>query len=515
MTTSSERSAGNKPGTNTKPSCALCIILVLLALHPACVVEAEFDCTSEPDPIAMCADVHFDEAAPNAHWLCASSECPFKIQFKDGCTELSFLEAQNQSAEQDCVVAFSSGDPGDESNSAQTTDTPDDDAGAVSWTESITTIDTAATSTTTGWDTESTENDGGGSEATSSTTTGTDSNQTSSDTDSVGATSDGGETSEGTSTSDETGDGSQSSDDTDSSEESSQETGDSDICSDGWQCVASPPPGWIGPTTIWQDDAGIPAPPCGTLYPDREEIAHSVLDEGRFECTCGCEPSGALCEDADVWKYIDPNGSDLCEDATEKIYELGHNECQNFERGDFWMEEYLVLHQLALTGGTCTPRSTSEIDTPTWERQTLMCNYDGPVEPRDCTAGNSCIPPIPSEFNSSICIHAQGDLQCPIGLPYQNRSVHYSNLLDERACTPCQCGALEGECNGEIVARSGTCANPGQEHARMRPEFCDWYIWTNDYNVTFESSVDVDCPTIGGNHSGSVRVLGATTVCCL
>lgn len=155
------------------------------------------------------------------------------------------------------------------------------------------------------------------------------------------------------------------------------------------------------------------------------------VDEGDADCQCSCAGSvncpqyiqidtfnvancqGVPCNQASSGEYTDlctPIGSGTC--TQPQSYQIRSYSASN----------------------TCSPTVSSDFEEPKFSETLVGCGASaGPA----CENGGTCLPTPSAPFESSFCLAATGDLECPGAYP--NKRLVFNGLNDDRSCGACQC----------------------------------------------------------------------------
>lgn len=302
-------------------------------------------------------------------------------------------------------------------------------------------------------------------------------------------------------------------------------------CATVAMCVAEIPADWIGYDQLFDGSASPPgctAPFTGTATPGSSGLtaAAATCDA----CTCGT-PANMTCDLPDQITVQDA----LCGNTPTDVGQLavpaawdgtcfgndgfpgGNTVCG--ANGTSPCNVSVTANAPTVTGGSCAPAGGAATVPPTsFSNIGVACT--GAPHGAGCTGTDVCQPKPAQGFESGLCIHHDGELDCPAG-PFTNKHVFYTGVTDTRGCTACGCGAPTGAtcaatiqvfstgpatCTGIPVASftAGSCANLLGNPA----------VASRRATVT-TAPTGGQCGPTGGAPTGTAVGSGATTYCCI
>jgi hypothetical protein len=283
-------------------------------------------------------------------------------------------------------------------------------------------------------------------------------------------------------------------------------------CADGGSCFVLPEGGWQGPVIVVSGPDVAPSCPSG--WP-KEEATGKIDPTGTEPATCGlcgCNIEGDFCANKDVPVDLWPQKDCMLGSPTKVLVDAT---CKEFTvLGSI---AAVLAHPYPASGGVCKATAgVVSIPAPQFGRAVRLCGLD--VTPAACGDG-VCLPPLPPRADA-VCIHAEGELDCPEG--YGPRTVYDGFGADTRGCTKCECGDVtkKTDCNATIglfgaapcqaslgaVGTDGVCKNLVTTVPKVAMEL-------NDATIK-KSSVPGSCAAMGGEPTGAIPLLGPRTVCC-
>ena len=187
----------------------------------------------------------------------------------------------------------------------------------------------------------------------------------------------------------------------------------------------------------------------------------------------------------------------------------------------------VTIGPLTLTETTCavstlaTPKSAGE-GMGKWATVAIACQGVVDSDSNHCpTSAEVCSPYAKPPPSFRECIYHEGDVDCPSAYP--NKSVFYSDVDDQRSCTPCACEAAQGsECTGDVTLNeTNTCAEtPLTLSAPLDTSSSQCYPLHTGMALASKSATIITyspgaCAPTGGEVTGTVTPTGPSTFCCL
>jgi len=315
-------------------------------------------------------------------------------------------------------------------------------------------------------------------------------------------------------------------------------------CQADYECVDPPPTGWSanGYVALYEGAAGQTPPDCPPEQPTTAYTGNATLNAQGAVCTpCGCAaPTGQDCQ---LTGDLNPISAGIQPMQVVNVPACGN--ASNIATltvpdppwgGACFHNEMLPGGQLCngqpcntsvssslptVVGGTCLPTGgVASKAPPTWATSAVACH--GTLAGKGCLNQQVCQPKPKNPFKGHVCVEQAGDLECPAGSAFSNKSVYFSGFNDTRDCTGCNCGPASGgsceitlslysdpavgACNTPVTSfKAGQCAalsgNPGI------------YGWTDQ--ITKAPQGGSCMPITVTTPFGTVTEKGATTFCCL
>jgi hypothetical protein len=274
------------------------------------------------------------------------------------------------------------------------------------------------------------------------------------------------------------------------------------------QCVAAPPPGWLGLGFV--DDK--PQLGCGGDWPDSLQLFREAdLKPGMSKCDCGCGgATGIGCRTVVTCgpSACFASGTDTTVDAA----------CTPVGGVMAMITEGCKASAVTPHGGSCAPQSSGTIGNPSWSASSRACLRSSGG---GCANGDWCVPPLPA--TAKACIVKSGTATCPPAYPVLQKAYD-GKLQDTRACGgSCTCDAPAGascSCGGSCSVDIFSTANcGGSANLTVSPGgSCITALWAGT-----SGSAKLDGATASGgtcSPSGTAQVTGALTptgpftICC-
>lgn len=271
-------------------------------------------------------------------------------------------------------------------------------------------------------------------------------------------------------------------DPSDPSSDDSDDSGPSTMCGAGQACFGIPE-GWSGPVNLT-----APGEPCASV------VAEGALGyDGGWECECSCDASVEdSCEGASVQLELFEDNN--CEGPVALAVELTSS-CQSFGDGE--------LYSILVTVGGDAPCTSNPVLDPSPVE---------PVDPRllcDAFEGSTCDGGVCTSNAVGLCIHAEGELECPDGF---ERTLLYADYEDARDCSGCECEA-PFQCSGSYTLANQGCGESGSLTLQAG---CTGFLTSvlGGEAASIEGPPSVDCSTRGGFPVGELAPTEPRTVCC-
>ncbi|MEZ4221562.1 MAG: hypothetical protein R3B13_11595 [Polyangiaceae bacterium] len=269
----------------------------------------------------------------------------------------------------------------------------------------------------------------------------------------------------------------------------------------GNTCLAPPPADWSGPGILFDDLNTVTT--CPSVFPDPPEpgqILGTSMSASAPKCECACDPSDkAKCDNLQV--FSNESG---CPAQGTPIFTAKEGVCALV--GAVGSPAVSFKAPLVLKG--CTPREAHDIAPPAWKQPALLCTrqFAG-----SACADGICAPPIPAE--AQVCVYKVGDEACPAG-PYSVRTLYYTHVTDERACSACTCGNAAETCTGGVEYYISTlCTGTPDASASISSCKAPPPAGTHAlYKATLPDNLT--CSPSASTASGDAKADGPLTVCC-
>ncbi len=295
-----------------------------------------------------------------------------------------------------------------------------------------------------------------------------------------------------------------------------------DPCGDRARCFVPPGPDWQGPVAIFKgaDDQNVG---CGGAFDDRlwtglyGPQGDPLICEA---CSCNGEARELLaCKNLDLQLHAAAS----CQDPTPSLVPLDPSSsnaaCANVDgpQGGLFDGSVRVLPGDA--DGRCGALGGDVSDVPSVgvEGQVTVCGGGKDVGACPDTEGR-CIEVAEGASVASVCVFTPGDVACPAGYP--DKHLYGQTLVDERYCSACACGLVNGRCTADLqlwgqkdcagqepleTVEGGSCAE-GTANGFASASLSDPYLLDGGSCVAEPS---------GGQPQGEVVLGDTATVCCV
>jgi len=262
-------------------------------------------------------------------------------------------------------------------------------------------------------------------------------------------------------------------------------------------CVASLPAGWS--LVLFEPNRG-PCPaglPSTDLVDDPQAMASA--------CTCACsitaQPS---CTSGTLQGGFGSGTGATCATTAPPLAISGGG-CTQLQPGGP-APTAISIQPLPVTGGTCTASAVGDT-TQVTSLQVRTCGVGSGSSGAEAVCEGSPL------TGFSACIAAPGDVPCPSGSPFANRTVAAAS--ETLVCTACTGCAVSGTCSSPLVTfysdylcnsavatfpADGTCTRPN---------------WTGNLaGVEYQATVQASCSSAGSGATATFQAISPQTICC-
>jgi hypothetical protein len=218
----------------------------------------------------------------------------------------------------------------------------------------------------------------------------------------------------------------------DESSESSDTT-DAMQCGANQVCLGKPPLGWTGPIVVAKGQTAEDLPKCKGPYKTNDAVRFEGFHQpGAAECSCSCAMDPNQCD-----IYVDYYSGSNCN--TYLGYDQPATGCYEFSETieSFYISSYYY-------GGMCAAEREEVIPELEWDAVVRGCG-GAPVPSETCDLNGRRCYDVPADgYESQVCYIAEGDLPCPPGTDYAEKTIRYTAVSDSRDCSNCTCGFPAG-----------------------------------------------------------------------
>lgn len=223
---------------------------------------------------------------------------------------------------------------------------------------------------------------------------------------------------------------------------------------DRFRCVAPVPAPWQGPVARRLMSSNGVVGHCEGEYRFPINATKPFTGEPVFAplscspCSCG-DVQGLSCSDILSVEYHQDSS---CGDLLLSVPRVSaDNSCIQISSATGQARSVLVPTPiLDRAGASCPPNGGFPTKTAaTWQRQERWCRARVAQSLRCSDPSRVCVPKVESVFEPGVCIYQEGDHACPSG-EYANKVLLYRGEKDQRECSACSCGPVQGElsCGG-------------------------------------------------------------------
>ena len=276
----------------------------------------------------------------------------------------------------------------------------------------------------------------------------------------------------------------------------------SDTCETGFTCAPAAPSGWNGPFVVVSGPGTAAAPPCPSNAPATEFVARSGMNAPAATCGCGCdEPAGSQLNCGTSTLRTASNC--IVIGTTHVVVATGS--CQSISSlpsSGVWQA---TSSAFSATGG-CDPDPTETVPPVSWAMAHRTCGFGA----ADTCAGGLCAPTPAS--GQRVCVFVAGETSCPAGYP--NLIEMAEDATDDRACSACTCGDIEGSCSGELGLAS-SCGSLPTAYASIPVGGCvSASSHPTPHRLYGSFSPSGSCTPSSVSSTGAATPTTPRTVCC-
>lgn len=300
---------------------------------------------------------------------------------------------------------------------------------------------------------------------------------------------------------------------TDATESADDTVGDSTTgevsCGGGTSlCLPAPPMGWDGPVALITNPASDPMPECTAGYGTFVQESFDLLVGGAHDCDCSCDPDTGAPDDAACVVTLRRDNQAGC-NGIDGNYPIGTSCSQSptSASGAYWRADATPPE------GTCSAMPSEMIATPQFTTRLTVCASEY-LASEGCEQDSVCAPIPVAPFETTTCIFATGDMECPADLGYDTRLLRYGGFEDTRDCSACTC-ALEGECVGSIrLFSTSACSDLPVASAVVNGNCGQVNFAIESAQRSDPFTVDAQCNPSGGDPIGAATETDPVTLCC-
>lgn len=278
----------------------------------------------------------------------------------------------------------------------------------------------------------------------------------------------------------------------------------------GMICVEPAPEGFTGPFAWLERPLEAPMD-CAAPFDQPLLEAFSDLSAPAAECGCTCGPLGnADCGPASV----DRHAGEVCGGAVQDTLDLARG-CNLIDGLGWASNTSFFFDAPAVEGGGCLPLPSVELAPSAFLTRHAAC--EGALAAEGCEGGQLCAPRPDDPYHASVCVLAEGDVACPEGSAYVDRTLLHRGIDDERGCAPCTCTVPSVPCEGTSLALS-TAFNCSAGVTGVPPDGCVGAITgPTIHSALFTPGTvpaDLECEPAVVVPTGDAAGIDPVTFCC-
>jgi hypothetical protein len=219
-------------------------------------------------------------------------------------------------------------------------------------------------------------------------------------------------------------------------------------CADqGMACLSPAPAGFFGPFAWLERPTDAPLA-CAAPFARELVEAFSEISAPAADCDCDC---GALTNASCGEASIDRHSGVSCAGAVQDTLDLD-SACNVIPSPGWPSSTSFFFNAPPVVGGGCLPLPTVELEPAAFLTRHLACT--GALSAAGCDPGQLCAPPPADPFHARWCVGQEGDVACPPDAGYDQRTLLYRDIDDQRGCQQCTCAVPPGPCEGSLVGLS-------------------------------------------------------------
>ncbi len=260
--------------------------------------------------------------------------------------------------------------------------------------------------------------------------------------------------------------------------------------------------GWNGPIVLFEG-AIAQDPGCTVSFPAEAYLGHAGLVPEPASCAaCTCTTPQVSCTTNPL-----SFGDATCATVLGSFPQPTPGQCQSITIPS--MTAGVSAMAPTAVAGACTPSGgMAMLPPPNWQTVGRACGVLG--EGKGCATTESCVPKPSTPFEAGLCVYTTGDMPCPQAFPQKH--VFDDDVVDNRDCSPCSCGAAMATCTATTtIHNNSTCGgNP-----LSLPNDGSCHAINTGSSIKVSVNGTGSCAPSGGQPMGTISVgPSKTTVCC-
>ncbi len=280
------------------------------------------------------------------------------------------------------------------------------------------------------------------------------------------------------------------------------------------ECLPGVPQGWAGPYAVATGETDVP-PQCPDPFGTPAGSAQSGLVAPAAECSCTCDDVTASSCDLDFELYSGTGNGDNCNGGT-LIASGTRNTATSCNVAANEPATCIRFLNTTANDASCAPISTETVEPSAWTTSVALCE----AAALPCGIDGLELPEVSEEFDLGLCIHADGDVECPAEGYTEKAPLQYSGVQDTRACSDCSCGQPQDvECGGRVsLGTTTSCSGPAwnniappQDESINLSQVRINYSFFGGHGTVMTGS----CGPSGGRPTGDAMPTDPITLCCL
>ena len=269
-------------------------------------------------------------------------------------------------------------------------------------------------------------------------------------------------------------------------------------------CAPEVPAGFSGPVLVYAGEGEASA--CPATAPAVAADLYADLQAPAAQCSCECgDAENVSCGAATLREH---GNTCLQPIVNPDTWTLNPGACVPYASSSTALNVFAPTLQTA--GGSCDPSFSQTIPETGWAQTVRLC--DALVTDDACDADASCSSAPTDDFDR-VCVYVEGEASCPEE-GWTQRQVVHAEVVDDRGCSECSCGAPSGTCGGTVSLTQNSCGGGAVLVGSVNAGSCSAGLSTNGNRAQYVPEPQASCSPSGGAPTGTATPTGPVTLCC-